>query len=80
VSQWIQESAAGVSASRDNVWRKLRTTNILERRSVQVRRRTRPMGCALWTWTVSRIIYSISQRFNLAWKTRTLKLFTQAAW
>jgi hypothetical protein len=25
------------------------------------------------------IIYSIFQRFNLEWKTRTLKLFTQAA-
>jgi len=29
---------------------------------------------------VDRIIYSIFQRFNLEWKTRTLNLFTQAAW
>jgi putative transposase len=29
--------------------------------------------------SVDRIIYSIFQRFNLEWKTRTLKLFTQAA-
>jgi hypothetical protein len=29
---------------------------------------------------VDRIIYSIFQRFTLEWKTRTLKLFTQAAW
>jgi hypothetical protein len=28
---------------------------------------------------VDRIIYSIFQRFTLEWKTRTLKLFTQAA-
>jgi len=28
---------------------------------------------------VDRIIYSIFQRFNLEWKTRTLRLFTQAA-
>jgi hypothetical protein len=28
---------------------------------------------------VDRIIYSIFQRFNLEWKNRTLKLFTQAA-
>jgi hypothetical protein len=28
---------------------------------------------------VDRIIYSIFQRFNLDWKNRTLKLFTQAA-
>jgi len=30
--------------------------------------------------SVDRIIYSIFQRFNLEWKSRTLKLFTQAAW
>jgi hypothetical protein len=29
--------------------------------------------------SVDPIIYSIFQRFNLEWKTRTLKLFTQAA-
>jgi len=29
--------------------------------------------------SVDRIIYSIFQRFNLEWKTRTLNLFTQAA-
>jgi hypothetical protein len=28
---------------------------------------------------VDRIIYSIFQRFNLEWKTRTLRVFTQAA-
>jgi hypothetical protein len=28
---------------------------------------------------VDRIIYSIFQRFNLEWKTRTLGVFTQAA-
>jgi len=30
--------------------------------------------------SVDRIIYSIFQRFNLEWKTRTLSVFTQAAW
>ena len=29
--------------------------------------------------SVDRIIYSILQRFNLEWKTRTLRIFTQAA-
>jgi len=28
---------------------------------------------------VERIIFSIFQRFNLEWKTRTLRVFTQAA-
>jgi len=42
-------------------------------------RRTRPMVCFVNVESVDRIIYSIFQRFNLEWKTRTLHLFTQAA-
>jgi hypothetical protein len=41
--------------------------------------RTRPMVCFVNVESVDRIIYSIFQRFNLEWKTRTLNLFTQAA-
>ncbi|MBV9625575.1 MAG: IS256 family transposase [Acidobacteria bacterium] len=62
-----------------HLWRKLRTTNIIERCFVEVRRRTRPMVCFVNVKSVDRIIYSIFQRFNLEWKNRTLKLFTQAA-
>ena len=62
-----------------HLWRKLRTTNVIERCFVEVRRRTRPMVCFVNVASVDRIIYSIFQRFNLEWKTRTLKLFTQAA-
>jgi putative transposase len=63
----------------EHLWRKLRTTNIIERCFVEVRRRTRPMVCFVNVESVDRIIYSIFQRFNLEWKNRTLKLFTQAA-
>jgi len=62
-----------------HLWKKLRTTNIIERCFVEVRRRTRPMVCFVNVRSVDRIIYSIFQRFTLEWKTRTLKLFTQAA-
>jgi putative transposase len=62
-----------------HLWRKLRTTNIIERCFVEVRRRTRPMVCFVNVKSVDRIIYSIFQRFNLEWKNRTLKVFTQAA-
>src|SRR5262250_1853816 len=62
-----------------HLWRKLRTTNVIERCFVEVRRRTRPMVCFVNVKSVDRIIYSIFQRFTLEWKTRTLKLFTQAA-
>jgi putative transposase len=62
-----------------HLWKKLRTTNIIERCFVEVRRRTRPMVCFVNVQSVDRIIYSIFQRFNLEWKNRTLRLFTQAA-
>lgn len=42
-----------------------RTTNIIERGFVEVRRRTRPMVCFVNVQSVDRIIYSIFQRFNL---------------
>jgi transposase-like protein len=59
--------------------KKLRTTNVIERCFVEVRRRTRPMVCFVNVASVDRILYPIFQRFNLEWKTRTLNLFTQAA-
>jgi putative transposase len=62
-----------------HLWRKMRTTNVIERCFVEVRRRTRPMVCFVNVKSVDRIIYSIFQRFNLEWKNRTLKVFTQAA-
>jgi putative transposase len=62
-----------------HLWKKVRTTNVIERCFVEVRRRTRPMVCFVNIKSVDRIIYSIFQRFNLEWKTRTLNLFTQAA-
>ena len=62
-----------------HLWKQLGTTNIIERCFVEVRRRTRPMVCFVNVKSVDRIIYSIFYRFNLEWKTRTLKVFTQAA-
>jgi putative transposase len=61
------------------LWKKLRTTNLIERVFVEVRRRTRPMVCFVNVASVDRIIYSIFQRFNLEWRNRTLRVFTQAA-
>ncbi len=62
-----------------HLWRQLRTTNVIERVFVEVRRRTRPMVCFVNVASVDRILYSIFHRFNLEWKNRTLQLFTQAA-
>jgi transposase-like protein len=63
------------------LWRKLRTTNVIERCFVEVRRRTRPMVCFVNVESVDRIIYAIFNGLNenVRWKNRTLQLFTQAA-
>ena len=60
-----------------HLWRKLRTTNVIERCFVEVQGRTRPTVCFGNVESVDRVIYSIFHRFNLEWKTRTLSLITQ---
>ena len=64
-----------------HLWKKLRTTNVIERSFVEVRRRTRPMVCFVNVSSVDRIIYAIFNGMNEKnlWKNRTLRLFTQAA-
>jgi putative transposase len=62
-----------------HLWRSLRTTNIIERCFVEVRRRTRPMVCFVNVQSVDRIIFSIFNRFNEDWRNRILQVFTQAA-
>ncbi len=62
-----------------HLWRKLRTSNAIERCFVEVRRRTRHMVVFTNVASVDRIIYAIFNRFNEDWKNRTLELFTQAA-
>jgi putative transposase len=62
-----------------SLWRKLRTTNAIERCFVEVRRRTRPMVVFTNMQSVERIIYAIFTRFNEDWRNHTLALFTQAA-
>jgi putative transposase len=62
-----------------SLWKTLRTTNAIERRFVEVRRRSRPMVCFVNIHSVDRIIFSIFNRFNQQCQNRTLKIFTQAA-
>ena len=62
-----------------HLWRKLRSTNVIERCFVEVRRRTRPMVVFTNVASVDHIIYAIFSRFNEDWKNHTLELFTQAA-
>jgi len=62
-----------------HLWRKLRTSNAIERCFVEVRRRTRPLVCFVNVESVDRIIYAIFNALNDPWRNRTLRIFTQAA-
>lgn len=56
------------------LWRKLRTTTDVSSKSAAV---PRPWSASSTCKSVNRIIYHIFQRFNLKWKTPTLRVFTQ---
>ena len=55
-----------------HLWKKLRTTHVIERCFVEVRRRTRPMVCFVNVQSVDRIVFSIFNRFNPEWRNSTL--------
>ena len=57
-------------------WKKIRTTNVIERAFREVRRRTRPMSCFQNTASVDRIIYGVITHLNQTWKEKPLCEFT----
>lgn len=57
-------------------WRKIRTTNAIERAFREVRRRTRPMSCFQNSASVDRIIYGVISHLNNNWKEKPLPQFT----
>jgi putative transposase len=57
-------------------WRKVRTTNAIERAFREVRRRTRPMSCFQNSASVDRIIYGVISHLNASWEVKPLKEFT----
>jgi len=59
--------------------RSLRTTNMIERCFVEVRRRTRPMVCFVNVQSVDRIVFSIFNRCNEEWRNRLFRVFAKAA-
>src|SRR5438093_3807435 len=63
-----------------HLWRKLRTTNVIERCFVEVRRRTRPMVCFVNAANIDRIIYAILCKFNGHWRERNCFNCTQEAY
>jgi len=62
-----------------NHWRKVRTTNAIERAFREVRRRTRPMSCFQNPASVDRIIYAVINHLNSSWREKPLPQFTHFA-
>jgi putative transposase len=59
------------------LWRKLRTTNVIERAFREVRRRTRPMSCFQNVQSVERILFALFFRQNTLWSKKPLPEITQ---
>lgn len=57
-------------------WRKVRTTNAIERAFREIRRRTRPMSCFQNGASVDRIIYGVITHLNTSWEDKPLAQFT----
>jgi transposase-like protein len=60
-------------------WKKIYTTNVIERQFKEVRRRTNVFSCFSNIASCNRIIYAIFAHLNNNWKERPLKDFTQFA-
>jgi len=58
------------------LYKKLRTTNVIERAFREVRRRTRPMSCFNNTPSIERIVYAVLSHLNDQWGKNPLKEFT----
>jgi putative transposase len=57
-------------------WRKIRTTNAIERAFREIRRRTRPMSCFQNSASVDRIIFGVISHLNNNWRLKPLPQFT----
>jgi len=64
---------------KESHWKKIRTTNVIERSFREVRRRTRVFSCFSNKESCDRITYAIFTHLNNNWKERSLKEFTQFA-
>lgn len=61
------------------LWRKIRTTNLIERASREVKRRTRPMGVFGNRNSMERILYAVFFHLNSKGQEIPSLLFTQKA-
>ena len=60
-------------------WKKVRTTNVIERAFREVRRRTRPMSSFSTVESCDRIVFGVVSHLNRSWERKPLPEFTQHA-
>jgi transposase-like protein len=65
--------------AQEALWRKIRTTNLIERAFEEVKRRTRPMGVFGNRGSVERILYAVFFHYNSKGQEVPSLLFTQRA-
>jgi putative transposase len=69
LKECIEELLAFFKIQDPNLWPKIRTTNIIERRFRELRRRTRPMGVFSDKTSMERILYAVFAHENFKNKT-----------
>jgi len=88
-ARWQDEASKAVACLADDLdslleffarpkghWKKIRTTNAIERQFREVRRRTNPMTCFAHERSADRILYAIFNYANQRWAQSPLKAFT----
>jgi putative transposase len=65
--------------AQEALWRKIRTTNLIERAFEEVKRRTRPMGVFGNRGSIERILYAVFFNYNAKGQEVPSLLFTQRA-
>ncbi len=71
--------AQELEKAQEALWRRIRTTNLIERAFVEVKRRTRPMGVFGNRGSMERILYAVFFHYNSKGQEVPPLLFTQRA-
>jgi transposase-like protein len=71
--------AQELEKAQEALWRRIRTTNLIERAFVEVRRRTRPMGVFGNRGSMERILFAVFYHYNSKGQEVPSLLFTQRA-
>jgi putative transposase len=74
----LEELVSFLGQPKDH-WKKIRTTNAIERAFREIRRRTRPMSCFNNSASCRRIVYGVTSYLNAKWKVNPIPHFTQSS-